>query len=598
METSISSKSDSIQIIYDNYTKEKYIVNRRYQRKLVWNLEEKIAFIDSIYKKFSVPLFLLAQYDKDKSKYEIIDGMQRLNAIFSFIENEFPIIYGNNLCYFDLQTLASTKEKLDKKELKQKTPILDRQICMAIVSYQLPFSYVIADRESIEEIFRRINSFGRQLSKQEIRQAGALGIFPDIVRKISSQIRGDVSDTDEITLNKMTLISLSNKKLDYGLDLNKIFWVKNHIVTVQNMRISRDEEIIALILSYMIMGKSIQTSAKTLDKLYHYELDDVKGIAAQVEDRIKQIGEDIVLERFNRTYNTFCQIFIPSEIKDFRSVIFGENDVEGTVRSFQVVFLAIYELVVLESMVISDKKDLISVLNNIGKNHLKGIATNSWDESYRYQKIQAIKGIIKPYFKVVAGQDVVSINWVSELENLIHLSSIENAQYDFKLGFHSLDDGTLNKDLLRKCVQILTAEVNVKKNSKGYVVVGIIEGENTAKKFKQQYNVSPLPVENSKFFVSGLNAEIDKYYKKDGDLFIRSVKKVINEMPIDDNYKKYILMNMKFVKYYDRDVLVLELKSEDTPVLFDNCIYIREGSDTRKIETPAETIAFMKAFAL
>ena len=35
MVNSITSKADSIQVVYDNYINNKYIVNRRYQRKLV-----------------------------------------------------------------------------------------------------------------------------------------------------------------------------------------------------------------------------------------------------------------------------------------------------------------------------------------------------------------------------------------------------------------------------------------------------------------------------------------------------------------------------------------------------------------------------------
>lgn len=44
----ISSSTISVQMAYDNYLKNKYIVNRKYQRKLVWTLEEKAAFIDSL----------------------------------------------------------------------------------------------------------------------------------------------------------------------------------------------------------------------------------------------------------------------------------------------------------------------------------------------------------------------------------------------------------------------------------------------------------------------------------------------------------------------------------------------------------------------
>lgn len=44
---------------YEDYRNNQYLVNRRYQRKLVWELEEKQAFIDSLANGYPVPLFLL-----------------------------------------------------------------------------------------------------------------------------------------------------------------------------------------------------------------------------------------------------------------------------------------------------------------------------------------------------------------------------------------------------------------------------------------------------------------------------------------------------------------------------------------------------------
>lgn len=93
---------------YEDYRNDLYLVNRRYQRKLVWGLDEKQAFIDSLANGYPVPLFLFAKSTyKELERNEIIDGMQRLNAIFSFIENEYPLSDG---LFFDLSTTALTKE--------------------------------------------------------------------------------------------------------------------------------------------------------------------------------------------------------------------------------------------------------------------------------------------------------------------------------------------------------------------------------------------------------------------------------------------------------------------------------------------------------
>ena len=123
MQNDLLIRNENIQRLFDWYNDGLFIVNRKYQRKLVWTIEEKQNFIGSILLDYPVPLFLLANVPE--GKYEIIDGMQRLNAIFSFIKGEFAITYEGETGYFDLQTMAATKALFDKNELEQKTPLLD-----------------------------------------------------------------------------------------------------------------------------------------------------------------------------------------------------------------------------------------------------------------------------------------------------------------------------------------------------------------------------------------------------------------------------------------------------------------------------------------
>lgn len=117
-------KSKTIEVVYREYLNHDYSVNRRYQRKLVWTIEEKENLIDSILHQYPLPQFLVAETSAEQYRYEIIDGMQRLNAIIGFIENEFSLRDGR---YFDLAATASTKKLLDDGKLKQKQPILSRE---------------------------------------------------------------------------------------------------------------------------------------------------------------------------------------------------------------------------------------------------------------------------------------------------------------------------------------------------------------------------------------------------------------------------------------------------------------------------------------
>lgn len=178
--------------------------------------------------------------------------MQRLNALMSFIEQEFDV----NGSYFDLDTMADTKLLKDEEKIEQKEPLLSRELCARIVRYQVPLSVFLQTGNShVDEVFRRLNSNGRHLSKQELRQAGSLSNFASIVRKLSSNIRGDSSASDVLNLNAMKEISITNKSLDYGVNVDDIFWVKNNIITKDYLRESRDEEILADIVAWISIGK-------------------------------------------------------------------------------------------------------------------------------------------------------------------------------------------------------------------------------------------------------------------------------------------------------------------------------------------------------
>lgn len=269
-------------------------MNRRYQRKLVWSIEEKASFIDSIIKSYPVPLILLAESkDGERTILEIIDGMQRLNAITAFIENEFSVEEG----YFDLEAIAETKLLKDQNILVQKNPIMDRKICAEIASYVLPMStYKSASEKEIDEVFRRINANGKHLSRQEIRQAGALSIFADLIRQISSEIRGDVSLRNRIALNNMKEISITSRDLMYGINVDEVFWVKSAIIRREQVRESKDEEIIADIVAAMLLEEMPRSSSSMLDEFY--ALKGTTKRALDLEERIKIRSFDGVKDDF------------------------------------------------------------------------------------------------------------------------------------------------------------------------------------------------------------------------------------------------------------------------------------------------------------
>ena len=187
----LGSQPTTIQTLYNWFRTGRLIINRRYQRKLVWTLEEKQKLINSIFRGYPVPAVLLAETAEKPDNYEVIDGMQRLHAIMSFIETAFPTEDGD---FFDLTHFPTAKGFCDSGEFEDQASEqkLSQADVSSILDYTLAASIMRqASEGDINEVFDRINSFGHRLSDQERRQSGVQNEFSELVRTIACGIRGE-----------------------------------------------------------------------------------------------------------------------------------------------------------------------------------------------------------------------------------------------------------------------------------------------------------------------------------------------------------------------------------------------------------------------
>jgi len=98
---------------WDIYRRGLLDLEPRYQRRSIWNQYYKDYFIDTVLNNFPCPpIFLHRTIEPDgTTKYGVVDGKQRLIAVFEFLQGEFPV--------YEECTIGSIKgkyfEKLDKK---------------------------------------------------------------------------------------------------------------------------------------------------------------------------------------------------------------------------------------------------------------------------------------------------------------------------------------------------------------------------------------------------------------------------------------------------------------------------------------------------
>ncbi|MDE3090919.1 MAG: DUF262 domain-containing protein [Chloroflexota bacterium] len=62
-----------------------------YQRPLVWSKSQKQLLIDTLLRGYDVPKLCWRRTAKNPDQYEVVDGQQRLHAIWDFCEGVYPL---------------------------------------------------------------------------------------------------------------------------------------------------------------------------------------------------------------------------------------------------------------------------------------------------------------------------------------------------------------------------------------------------------------------------------------------------------------------------------------------------------------------------
>lgn len=149
----------------------------------IWNVEKKQLLIDSLLNDFDIPKLYFHDFYPAEShagrdfRYAIIDGKQRLNAIWSFIDGDFPL--GDDIELLnspDIEVKGLTYAELGEQHPRLKAAFDARNLPVVAVMTQ--------DTELIEEMFSRLNE-AVPLNAAEKRNAFG-GPIPEMIRRISN----------------------------------------------------------------------------------------------------------------------------------------------------------------------------------------------------------------------------------------------------------------------------------------------------------------------------------------------------------------------------------------------------------------------------
>jgi hypothetical protein len=167
------SQTFTISDLYNWYRRNELFLQPKFQRRKIWKPVAKSYLIDTIIRGLPVPkIYYRMQVEAAniKSVREIVDGQQRLDAIFNFIDNEYPIKPSHNTDFGGMH-------------FAELPPDTQQQV----LAYEIAADLLIgASDPQVLQIFARINSYGLSLNAQEKRNAKYFGRFKELVYRLGT----------------------------------------------------------------------------------------------------------------------------------------------------------------------------------------------------------------------------------------------------------------------------------------------------------------------------------------------------------------------------------------------------------------------------
>ena len=278
----------TINDIFKMFSDSNLIVDDTYQRRSVWNEKDKVRLIETILLNLVIPelFFWKAATDPEtgESVTHIVDGQQRIKAISSFINNEFPL---------DPRYLIDNyiKEKYSNLYFKN----LPSDIKEDFWNYDLMIVDIDrkATREDIIKMFYRLNLTDYNLNDQEKRNSLS-GEFASVARELSE---------------------------------NPI-WEKYSLFTLTDVKRMKDVEFCASLILLLRKGIIDQTDQKALNEAYedfqvgYKDAETDKKFIYKAIDLVSNFFVEKSVKKFLRRkaqlYTLFSVVF--SMIRDKKSV--------------------------------------------------------------------------------------------------------------------------------------------------------------------------------------------------------------------------------------------------------------------------------------
>lgn len=253
--------SKDVQDFISLFNEDRLNLEPGFQRKSVWQLADRKKLVQSICQNYPLPSVFLYRSTDDSGRliYDVLDGKQRLEALFMF--------QGLGKFRHDKFSLKTQLQEDDEIEEWTWKDIKNAGFEHLVTGYRIQTVEVSGSLDNIIELFVRINSTGKRLTGQEKRHAR---FFTSPFLKRAGQLA----------------------------ERFKKFFSENHIMTPAQISRMKHVELVAEIMASINHGSPINKKT-ALDKIIHGKTIEGKALSECAKE-------------FVRTLNIVKKMYLPA----------------------------------------------------------------------------------------------------------------------------------------------------------------------------------------------------------------------------------------------------------------------------------------------
>jgi hypothetical protein len=340
----------------------------------------------------------------------------------------------------------------------------------------------------------------------------------------------------------------------------------------------------------VLLEKPFAFSGKALDAAY----DPLSDEGRDINVRLSTYGMTRLKHELVSTLSVLRTVIesVDGSPNAFRKTVHPKS-ANPAKTEFYAVFMAFFDLCVRQRKSPKEGHDLLGALSGV-ENRLE-IAAGQIRSEPRQKNINVVKGLIQDHFE---DKEPPALNHGSgatlQFENALRRSRIETTAFECKQGILRLDDKRAkDPDLLNRIVETICAIANLGPASNGALFIGVADKLSDKKRIEELDGIQTVNV-GARYCV-GIDREA-KLLKVGVEEYVRAIVNHISKSGLSEPLKTAVCGAIDPIVYRGMTIVCIWIEAQKAVSSVDDKLYIRVGSETRKVDGLKQTQAVMALF--